>query len=138
MNMRLSRADSGPESPYNSAVTRPSKGGEALLIVFGMVFASAGIFFASAVLFASPDHVHGDRWVGVLVSAIFTLIGLGIVSAVIYGTQKLKAQAAAEQANPDSPWLWRKDWAARRAESKNRNSAIGLWMLASFWNLISF
>jgi hypothetical protein len=103
-----------------------------------MVFASAGIFFASSVLFASPDRVQGNRWVGVLVSAFFTLIGLGIVCGAIYGNRRLKEQAAAEQANPNSPWLWRKDWAARRAESKNRNSAIGLWMLASFWNLISF
>ncbi len=73
-----------------------------------------------------------------MVSAIFLVVGGGLVYGAIYGTRKLKEQAATEQSNPESPWLWRKDWAARRAESKNRNSAIGLWMLASFWNLISF
>jgi hypothetical protein len=119
-------------------VTRPSKGGEVLLVVFGLVFAAAGIFFASSLSFNAPDQVQGNRWVGVLVSTIFILVGGGIVYAVIYGTRKVQEQSAAEQSNPESPWLWRKDWAARRAESKNRNSAIGLWLAAIFWNTIAF
>jgi len=40
--------------------------------------------------------------------------------------------------NPQSPWLWRKDWAASRAESKNRNRAFGLWSAAIFVNGIAF
>lgn len=119
-------------------MTRPSKGGEVVLIIFGLIFATAGLFFASSVLFAAPGQVSGNRWVGVLVSTIFILVGGGIVYAAIYGTLKLKEQAAAEQANLESPWLWRKDWAARRAESRNRNSAIGLWTAAIFANGIAF
>jgi len=46
-------------------------------------------------------------------------------------------QAALQQASPDSPWLWREDWSASHAESKNRNTAIGLWIAAIFWNAIS-
>ena len=103
-----------------------------------MVFASAGILFASALLFGAPSHVQGNRWAGVMVSTIFILVGGGIVYGAIYGTRKLKEQAAAEQSNPESPWLWRKDWAVRRAESKNRNSAIGLWTAAIFANGIAF
>lgn len=75
---------------------------------------------------------------GVVVSTVFVLVGGSIVYAMIYGRRKVREQAAAEQANPEAPWLWRKDWASSRAESKNRNSAIGLWMMAIFWNLISF
>ncbi len=119
-------------------MTRPSKGAEALLIVFGLVFAAAGIFFASSLFFSAPGQVQGNRWVGVLVSTIFILVGGGIVYGVVYGTRKVQEQAAAEQSNPESPWLWQKDWAASRAESKNRNSAIGLWLAAIFWNLIAF
>ncbi len=122
---------------YNFAVTRPSKGGEAFLIVFGLVFASGGIFFASSLLFGVPGQVHGDRGVGALVSTIFIVIGGGIVYAAIYGTRKLEEQAAVEQSNPESPWLWRKDWAGRRAESKGRNSAIGLWIAATLVNAIT-
>jgi hypothetical protein len=119
-------------------VTRESKGAEIFIILFGLVFVAAGIFFASTLLFGAPGQVQGNRWVGVLVSAIFILVGGGLVYAVIYGSRKLREQAAAERSNPDSPWLWRKDWAARRAESKNRNSVIGLWMAAVFVNSIVF
>ena len=97
-----------------------------------------GLAFASGFLFAAPSHVHGNRWVGVLISAIFALIGGGVIGAGIYGNHKLKEQAAAEVSNPQSPWLWRKDWAASRAESKNRNSAFGLWAAAIFVNGIVF
>lgn len=75
---------------------------------------------------------------GVLISAIFTFIGGGVVYGTIYGSRKLTEQAAAEQSNPESPWLWRKDWAAHRAESKNRNSAVFLWTVAIFCNAIVF
>ena len=119
-------------------MTRPSKGGEVLLIIFGLVFAVAGLFLASSLLFGAPGQVQGNSWVGVLISTIFIFMGGGIIFAVIYGTRKFKDQAAAEQANPESPWLWRKDWAARRAESKNRNRAIGFWTAAIFVNGIVF
>ena len=119
-------------------MARPSKGGEVFLVVFGLIFVAAGVFFASGLLFSPPGQVHGNRWVGVLVSTIFIVVGGGIVFAGIYGDRKLEEQAAAEQSNPESPWLWRKDWAARRAESKNRNSAVGLWMAAIFVNAIVF
>ncbi len=65
------------------------------------------------------------------------MIGSGIVYAAIYGNRKLKDLAAAQQAAPESPWLWQKDWAGSRAESKNLNNAVGLWALAGFWNVIS-
>ncbi len=103
-----------------------------------MVFASAGLYFASSLLFGVPGHVQGSRWAGAIVSTVFILVGGGIVYGAIYGTRKLKEQAAAEQANPESPWLWRTDWAARRAESKNRNSSVALWIAAIFANGIAF
>ncbi len=119
-------------------MTKPSKGGEVILIVFGMVFASAGLFFASALLFGTPGHVQGNRWAGALVSTVFILVGGGIAYGAVYGTRKLKEQAATEQSNPESPWLWQKDWAASRAESKNRNSIVALWIAAIFANGIAF
>jgi len=137
MKMLLSAAASDLQQPYNFAVTRPSKGGEILLIIFGLVFASAGLFFASTLLFGAPGQVQGNRWVGVLVSTIFILVGGGIIYGVIFGTRKLRERAAAEQSNPESPWLWRKDWASRRAESKGRKTAIGLWMAAIFANAVA-
>src|SRR5208282_2903509 len=125
---------SGPDQSYNSAVTRTSKGGEIFLIVFGLIFVAFGLFGATAFFSGDPSRVQGNRWVGVLVCTIFVLIGGGIVYAAIYGNRKLQEQAAAEVSNPQSPWLWRKDWAVSRAESKNRNRAFGLWAAAIFAN----
>ena len=119
-------------------MTRPSKGAQVFPIVFGLIFMAFGLAFASGFFFSAPGHVHGNRWVGVLISAIFALIGGGVIGAGIYGNRKLKEQAAAEVSNPQSPWLWRKDWAASRAESRNRNSAFGLWAAAIFVNGIVF
>jgi hypothetical protein len=129
---------SGLDQSYNSAVTRTSKGGEIFLIVFGLIFVAFGLFGANAFFSGDPGQVQGNRWVGVLVCTIFTLIGSGIVYAAIYGNRKLQEQAAAEVSNPQSPWLWRKDWAVSRAESENRNKAFGLWAAAIFWNGIAF
>lgn len=119
-------------------MTRPSRAGEIFLVVFGMVFACAGIFFAGSFLFTAPDRVQGNRWVGVIVGLVFTLIGGGIIYAAISGTRKMKEQAAVEEANPETPWLWRKDWAARRAESQGRTGPTVLWVVAIFVNAIAF
>jgi hypothetical protein len=132
------RSDCGLSQPYNRLVTRPSTGGEIFGVVFGGIFAVLGILAAGTFLRGTPGQSQENAWVGVLIAATFTVIGCGIVYAAIYGTSKLRGQAAAAQANPQSPWLWRKDWVASRAESTHRNSAIGLWLLAIFWNVIAF
>src|SRR5208282_3610040 len=132
--MRLSPSASNLRQPYNSAMTRPSKAAQVFPIIFGLIFMGFGLAFASGFLFADPSRIHGNRWVGVLFGGFFALIGGGIIFAGIYGTRKLKEQAAAEVTNPRSPWLWRKDWAASRAESKNRNNVFGLWAAAIFAN----
>jgi hypothetical protein len=134
--MLLSFSVSNIRQPYNSAMTRPSKGAQAFPVIFGLIFMALGLSFAGGFLFSDPSRVHGNRWVGALIGGFFALIGGGIICAGIYGTRKLKEQAAAEVTNPRSPWLWRKDWAASRAESKNRNQAFGLWAAAIFANAI--
>lgn len=119
-------------------MTRPFKAVEAFLIVFGLFFAAFGLFAASTVFLGASGQTQGNGWVGLLVGAIFLLVGGGIIYGAIYGNRKLREKAAVEQANPDSPWLWRKDWADSRAESQNRNSVIGLWLLAIFVDAIVF
>lgn len=123
---------------YNRAVTRPSKGGEIFFVIFGLVFFSVGILAAGTFFLSAPSQTQSNTWVGILIGGVFALIGGGIVYGAIYGTRKLKQQAAIEQSNPESPWLWREDWASSRAESKNRKTAGFLWLVAIFWNTIAF
>jgi HEAT repeats len=118
-------------------VNQSSKIGVGIFICFGLVFAAFGIFGAGSIFFGNPANVHGNPYVGVAVCSIFIAVGLGIVFAGIYGGRKVKQLDALKQASPDSPWLWREDWAVSRAESNNRNAAIGLWIATIFWNAIS-
>src|SRR5579863_5910137 len=124
-------------NPIIFVVTTPSKGATGFLIVFGLLFAGIGLAVATSFVAANPANVHGNPMAAVLICAFFVLIGGGIVYGAIFGSRKLKELAAAQQAAPDSPWLWQKDWAASRAESKNLSNAVGLWLLAGFWNAIS-
>src|SRR5581483_11738441 len=45
---------------------------------------------------------------------------------------------AAKAANPDAPWMWRADWAQGRVLSKTHSSMVWAWILAVFWNTISW
>jgi len=56
------------------------------------------------------------------------VIGAGLMVGAVYGYKLLKKQEAIKAANPDSPWLWRADWATSRASSESRNSIIGWWL----------
>jgi len=123
---------------YNFSVTRPSKVVEVVPILIGLFFVAFGLAFSTAFLFGASDRVHGSRWGGVLMSGFFALFGCGIVCAAICGNRRLKEQATAEQSHPESPWLWRKDWACSRAESKNRNGGAVLWLAAMFANTIAY
>jgi len=67
-------------------VTRPSKGAQVFPIVFGLIFMAFGLALASGFLFAAPSHVHGNRWVGVLISAIFALIAAGLLAPEFMAT----------------------------------------------------
>jgi hypothetical protein len=90
-----------------------------------------------AFLTANPANVHGNPMVAVFVCGIFVLVGSAIVFGGIFASRKGKELTAAQQAAPDSPWLWQKDWAASRAESKNLIGTSGLWLMAGFWAFIS-
>jgi len=116
-------------------VTSTSKLPVVFVIAFGAVFAAAGLAFATA-LASHPENIRGNPIVGVVVCGIFILVGGGIIYGGIYGFRAQKELAAVEQSQPDSPWLWKKDWATGRSESRDRNNAASLWVAAIFWNAI--
>lgn len=118
-------------------MTQPSKSGAVFLILFGAVFAGFGIFATTTFYISDPTKVKGNPMVGLVISGIFILIGFAIMAAAVFGNRLVKDQYARQQNSPDSPWLWRKDWAESRAESKNRNSAVGLWIAAGLVDMIS-
>src|SRR5467141_95647 len=117
-------------------MTQPSKGAALFLVLFGLPFLSAGLFAMYMQLAGSGTSGTGSTIFGVMVGLVFAVVGGGLIYAAIGGYGRLKMQAAIEEANPLSPWLWRTDWASRRSESLNKKSEITYWVICIFCNMI--
>lgn len=72
-----------------------------------------------------------------LVALVVGLVALGVITAVRRSGRAGAVAEAARTRNPESPWLWREDWAAGRIQDGNRGAMIGAWVFAGFWNLVS-
>jgi hypothetical protein len=117
-------------------MTQPSKGAALFLALFGLPFLGAGLFFVYAQIVSRANFKPGDAILGVMFGLVFAAIGAGLIYAAIGGYGRLKKQAAIEESNPLSPWLWRTDWASRRADSLNKKSEITYWAICIFCNMI--
>jgi hypothetical protein len=118
-------------------MTQPSKGAAVFLTLFGLPFLGAGLAFIYKQLAERPNHSLFETVGAVLFGSVFVCIGGGLIYAAVRGYGLLTQQAAREEANPLSPWLWRTDWAAGRAESLNKKSAVVLWVFAVICNLVT-
>jgi len=122
---------------YNPRVAQPSKAGAIFLFLFGMPFLGFGLFAAYAFLSSDPSiHKSGNPIFGAMFALVFATIGGGLMFGAVYGYGKQKEDQATKEANPDSPWLWRKDWAANRAESLKRSTIYGWWIGAGLVSMI--
>src|SRR5882724_12819327 len=118
-------------------MTQPSKGASIFLTLFGLPFLGGGLAFIYARLLSRGNFDTFDIFASIMFGSVFVFIGGGLIYAALRGYGLLKQQAAREEASPISPWLWRTDWAARRAESLNEKSAVVLWVLAVLCNLVT-
>jgi hypothetical protein len=118
-------------------MSQPSKAAGVFLALFGLPFLCGGLFFLYAQIAGLGNFRTADTVAGVLFASVFVFIGGGLIYAAIGGYRRLKRQAAIEESNPHSPWLWRADWASRRAESLNKRSEIAHWVICVLCNLIT-
>lgn len=119
-------------------MAHPSKAGTIFLTLFALPFLGGGLFFLYALLVSRQNFKNGNPTVGVAIALFFVFVGGGLIFASFKGYGLLKQKAALEDAHPLSPWLWRSDWAARRAESLSQKSYISAWILAALGNLFLF
>lgn len=117
-------------------MTKPSKGAAAFLTFFGLMFFVPGILAFATFVAGKPGQPASGKIAGAAIALVFTCIGAGFVYLAAAGYRKLKEQAAIEEAQPQSPWLWKHDWAASRAESQNKGKEITLWVICIFCNMI--
>src|SRR5882762_9692770 len=117
-------------------MTQPSKGAAAFLTVFGLPFVGMGLAFIYSQIISRGNFKPQQTIAAILFGSVFVFIGGALIYAAISGYGRLKKQAAIEEANPLSPWLWRTDWASRRSESLNKKSEITYWVICIFCNMI--
>jgi len=117
-------------------VTKPSKGAAAFFICFGLMFLVPGLLSLFTFLANSHNPGTSGTIVGAAIALFISSIGAGFVLVAFGGYSRLKKQAAIEEANPSSPWLWRTDWANRRAESQRKKTEITAWVVCIFCNLV--
>ncbi len=118
-------------------MTQPSKGAAAFLTLFGLPFLGAGLAFMYAQFVSRGNFSAFQTVAAILFGSVFVFIGGVLIYAAIGGYGQLKKQAAIEESHPLSPWLWRTDWAMRRAESQNKKNEILFWSLAILCNMIT-
>jgi len=118
-------------------MAQPSKVGPVILTIFAFPFLGGGLFFIYALTVASRNFKPADLALRLDMASFFFLVGAGLLFAAFKAYGFLKKQAALQEANPLSPWLWRADWAASRAEGANKRRYISAWIAAVFVNLIT-
>lgn len=118
-------------------MAQPSKVGPIFLTLFALPFLGGGLFFIYSQLISRQNFKTQDLTVGIAIASFFVFIGGGLIFAGNKGYALLKKQAALQEANPQSPWLWRADWAMQHADSANKKSFIAAWIAAGFANLIT-
>ena len=100
--------------------------------------AAAMLLLVSA--FSRPFLTHADeKSAAATTGAREVVILLDRSASMGYGDHwtRAKAEADLQEANPVAPWMWRPDWAERRAKSENPGKAATAWFFCIVWNLLS-
>src|SRR5262245_29350157 len=108
------------------------------VLLFLLPFAAVGVVTAVQCLRAALTHDWAHAGFYAIFALTFGGVGFGGFAAVLAGRKKLAAQEALKAAHVGEPWLWREDWAARRADDATRQTVWFSWAFAALWNLISF
>jgi hypothetical protein len=117
-------------------VTKPSKGAAIFFFFFGLMFLVPGLIALFTFIANSGNNGTSSTIAAAAIALFISAIGAGLILLAVYGNRRLKEQGALEEANPSAPWLWRKDWASRRAESKRKNTYITAWVICILCNMV--
>jgi hypothetical protein len=117
-------------------MTRPSKGAAVFLVFFGLMFFVPGVLALISFLASSRNLAFASAIAGAAIALFICAIGAGFILVAFGGYRRLRQQTAIEESNPASPWLWRTDWAASRAESQHKKSEITAWVICILCNMV--
>lgn len=111
--------------------------GVGCVVLFLLPFAAIGTFMAVIAIQRAAARNWSDAFFSTVFAIAFGGVGFGGIAAALAGRRKLKAQALLETSYPESPWLWRSDWASGRIVDSSWATMFTAWIFAGFWNLIS-
>ena len=102
-------------------------------ITLGLILSFLGIS-----QLVSPSTDIPGAIILIIFGTILEVLGIGVIIGVRYNRRYQARKRLMQSRNPDKPWLWREDWASGKVNSSRQKNAIGLWILAIFWNAISW
>ena len=117
-------------------MTKPSKGAAVFFVFFGLMFLVPGLLSLFTFIANSGNQSTSGTVAAAAIAIFISAIGAGLLFVAFGGYSRMKKQAAIEEANPSSPWLWRKDWASRRADNLRKKTEITIWVICIFCNLV--
>ena len=101
------------------------------------MFLVPGLLSLVTLLANSRHHATSGTFAGAAIALFISAIGAGFLIVAVSGYGRLKRQAATEEAHPAAPWLWRADWASRKAENRSKKTEITAWVICIFSNLVT-
>jgi hypothetical protein len=107
------------------------------LVLFLLPFAGVGLFAAVQVVRSALAGDWGQAGFLGIFALVFGGVGIGGIAGALAGRHKVAEAALLRERHPESPWLWRDDWAAGRIEDSGRATMWTAWAFAAFWNLVS-
>ena len=125
-----------------AASSRPSRRsldvGFGCVVLFLLPFAAVGVVTAVLAVQRAAARNPTEALFFTLFAVTFGAVGFGGIAAALAGRRKVQEQKALEASHPESPWLWRSDWASGRIIDSGRTTMFAVWTFAALWNLISF
>jgi hypothetical protein len=108
-----------------------------LMSLFALPFGGLGAaLFLKDMALLGQGHPHAIR--GAVAGALFMLVSILLVSAVVIGARKLQRIERRKAEHPAEPWLWREDWARGQANGTSGSNLLGAWIRVVLYNAIAW
>ncbi len=122
-----------------AAVKESSRAGSAFFTLFGLPFLAGGLWAGVMALRALGRPTFDGQTFSL--QAIFAItfcgVGAGLVWWGRYSAGKAREIAHLKAAHPESPWMWKPEWAGGRIVGSTKATMVFTWVFAIFWNLVS-
>jgi hypothetical protein len=105
------------------------------LLPFCAVGVVTGVLAVQRILAGSPDLE--ETLLFLVFALVFGGVGFGLLYLAYRAKISLEKRQALEKRYPDTPWMWREDWAAGRITDSSKTEIVLAWSFALFVLLFS-